>query len=50
MGNTIAFDTHTYVKKLRKAGVDEHGKRKFRLRHWLIWRRIAWPPKEMSRN
>ncbi|HAT49018.1 MAG TPA: hypothetical protein DCS88_01620, partial [Alphaproteobacteria bacterium] len=23
MGNTIAFDTHAYVKKLRDAGVDE---------------------------
>ena len=23
MGNTIAFDTHAYVKKLREAGVDE---------------------------
>lgn len=24
MSTTIAFDTHTYVKKLRDAGVDEH--------------------------
>ncbi|MBF0604209.1 MAG: hypothetical protein HQL07_11020 [Nitrospirae bacterium] len=23
MGNTIAFDTHAYIKKLREAGVDE---------------------------
>ncbi|MBF0435750.1 MAG: hypothetical protein HQL77_10300 [Magnetococcales bacterium] len=23
MGDTIAFDTHAYVKKLREAGVDE---------------------------
>ncbi|MBF8272453.1 MAG: hypothetical protein HW380_1558 [Magnetococcales bacterium] len=23
MSTTIAFDTHTYVKKLRDAGVDE---------------------------